>query len=529
MPAPNRPLSEQRPKRHPNTGVVLRRISDVDLVDSLKACAIVGLARIYRGSVPAGKKKAIGRLAAVADEMYGAPDGENASLCALFLDVLDGLDSEGAQASFVLIFDLQDGEPAYAKERGTHFEFPSGHSSERIKYHAAHAGRAAFKAHIGSIIHEDEARAGRWNGTGRVLLVQAGGTISRFDRSPVTGFFMSAMDRIADWTVSDADVSSSFWKDESVDVRAADWVALAGHIRSKVEGDPTICGVVVTAGADTLAYTASALTYLLCDGPEVPIVFTCATRSVQTPWSDAFVNLMRAMVVASDSGVGPEHLICIDRDVLRGCRAVKVSDGFHSHASPVEGLVGWFEDDHFVRVPSARSRPQPLSGGVEGDRRRNIDDMREGVFVCHVTPGFDPRVVADGIRAAERRRDALPHPGVVVVSPGLGTLSEKGFGVLSNLVRPLIDMDVPVVVAAATPTRHSVPSSVALQRILNAGAALTVEMVIPAIVAKLSWAAAQVGDVSQGERCAATYELLARGGFCDGAESLRRPEGLATP
>ena len=79
----------------------------------------------------------------------------------------------------------------------------------------------------------------------------------------------------------------------------SDWVDIADALVEHASGH---VGVVVLHGTDTMAYTASALSFLL-DGIEVPIVLTGAQRPVTELRSDGRENLVAALAIA-----GGHHL-----------------------------------------------------------------------------------------------------------------------------------------------------------------------------------------------------------------------------
>jgi L-asparaginase len=115
----------------------------------------------------------------------------------------------------------------------------------------------------------------------------------------------------------------------------SDWVAIADAI---VEHAPGHVGVVVLHGTDTMAYTASALSFLL-EGIDIPIVLTGAQRPVTELRSDGRENLVTAMAIAAGhlrgAALVPEVTIFFDDVLLRGNRTIKVhADSYHGFASP---------------------------------------------------------------------------------------------------------------------------------------------------------------------------------------------------
>lgn len=120
-------------------------------------------------------------------------------------------------------------------------------------------------------------------------------------------------------------------------------------------------GFVVLHGTDTMAYTASALSFML-DGLNKPVIFTGAQLPISEPRSDARENLITALDIASardrDDPVVPEVCIYFDYTLLRGNRSKKVEsmqfDAFDSGNYPPLAKAGVKIDYNFsvIRTPS---------------------------------------------------------------------------------------------------------------------------------------------------------------------------------
>jgi L-asparaginase len=122
---------------------------------------------------------------------------------------------------------------------------------------------------------------------------------------------------------------------DSSAIGTSDWLSIADTI---VEHAPGHAGVVVLHGTDTMAYTASALSFLL-EGITIPIVLTGSQRPVTELRSDGRENLVTALAVAAGHLRGahlvPEVTIFFDALLLRGNRAVKVhADSYQGFGSP---------------------------------------------------------------------------------------------------------------------------------------------------------------------------------------------------
>lgn len=106
-------------------------------------------------------------------------------------------------------------------------------------------------------------------------------------------------------------------------------------------------GFVVLHGTDTMAFTASAMSFML-RGLSKPVIFTGAQLPIGEPRSDARENLITALEIASATRNGnpivPEVCIYFDYELIRGCRAKKVEsmhfDAFQSENYPPLAKAG---------------------------------------------------------------------------------------------------------------------------------------------------------------------------------------------
>lgn len=123
------------------------------------------------------------------------------------------------------------------------------------------------------------------------------------------------------------------------------WQVLARIIAQNYE---THDGFVILHGTDTMAYTASAVSFML-EGLNKPVIFTGAQLPITEARSDARENLITALDFASarnDKGepMVPEVCIYFDYELLRGNRSKKVEsmqfDAFDSGNYPPLAKAG---------------------------------------------------------------------------------------------------------------------------------------------------------------------------------------------
>lgn len=136
------------------------------------------------------------------------------------------------------------------------------------------------------------------------------------------------------------------------------WLAIAAAIE-RVYADYD--GFVVIHGTDTMAYTASALSFLLVNLGK-PVVVTGSQSPIFMERTDATLNFLNALYVAGYKASGvpmvPEVTVCFGDHLLRGNRTRKVSvDARAGFASPNFPPLGSFGDS--IRINRDRLREAP--------------------------------------------------------------------------------------------------------------------------------------------------------------------------
>lgn len=126
---------------------------------------------------------------------------------------------------------------------------------------------------------------------------------------------------------------------DSADLTPLDWSAIAADIAANYN---RFDGFVVLHGTDTMAYTASALAFML-RGLSKPVILTGSQIPLCELRSDARENLITAMLIAAHEPI-PEVCLSFGGQLLRGCRAVKVNasglDAFESPNYPPLASIG---------------------------------------------------------------------------------------------------------------------------------------------------------------------------------------------
>ena len=112
---------------------------------------------------------------------------------------------------------------------------------------------------------------------------------------------------------------------DSANSGPAEWRLLARQIGDAYE---LYDGFVVLHGTDTLAYTASALSFMLEDLSK-PVVFTGAKVPLYEPRTDAFNSMLNAIALAGYEATGlprlAEVVVCFGPMILRANRTRMLS------------------------------------------------------------------------------------------------------------------------------------------------------------------------------------------------------------
>ena len=131
---------------------------------------------------------------------------------------------------------------------------------------------------------------------------------------------------------------------DSSNMSPAIWIELAALIAEQYEAYD---GFVILHGTDTMAHTASALSFLL-ENLAKPVILTGAQLPIGVTRTDARENMMTALELAADKVDGETilHEVCIyfNGRLLRGNRAKKYEssqfDAFQSESYPMLAEVG---------------------------------------------------------------------------------------------------------------------------------------------------------------------------------------------
>lgn len=259
-------------------------------------------------------------------------------------------------------------------------------------------------------------------GKSAILLIYTGGTIGMKqdpeDQALRPFDFSQILDEVPELGKFAFKIDSTSFEPpiDSSDAEPALWQRIAVLIHEKYNDYD---GFIVLHGTDTMAYSASALSFML-DGLTKPVIFTGSQLPIGVPRTDGRDNLILAVEIASAKdreghAAVPEVSVCFASSLMRGNRTTKVnSEGFKAFQSPnfpplaEAGISIRYNSDSILR-PDDWNRDLVINTQL---------DTRVSILKLH--PGITPHVVRDILCGEETR-------AVVMETYGSGNAPSSGW------------------------------------------------------------------------------------------------------
>lgn len=293
----------------------------------------------------------------------------------------------------------------------------------------------------------------------KILLIGTGGTIACSNSPqglvPVYGTDQ-LMQYISDFsnicTIDTLQISNI----DSTNIQPDHWIKIANAINEKYA---IYDGFVITHGTDTMAYTASVLSYMLQSGSK-PIVVTGSQKPIEVEDTDATRNLKDSILFACENTAGV--FIVFNGLVINGSRAVKLRtkscNAFESINCPdvakIDGGNISYNPDYPLQAADGSLKFLPaiekdvilvkLMPGILPDIFDYIAEKYRGVVIESFGCGGVPFLSENNILS---KIEGLVKAGVIVVittqclfEGGNLNIYEAGKRIMENNIIPAYDM-----------------------------------------------------------------------------------------
>lgn len=264
---------------------------------------------------------------------------------------------------------------------------------------------------------------------------------------------------------------------DSTNVQPEEWKIIADAV---YQACSKYDGVVITHGTDTMAYTASMLSFMLVN-PPIPIVLTGSQLPISAPETDAISNIYTAFSMATSNTGGV--YIAFNRKIILGTRGVKTrTSSYGAFESINMQYVGVLDRDGLSINETVLPPKQNKSFMFD----TKIDT---NVFLLKLTPGTDPNII-----------DLLLETGIhgiVIEAFGTGGIQivRRDF---SKKIELATSRNIPVVVCSQCLYEGSDFSIYEVGRkALEKGAIQAYDMTTESTITKLMWALAHYNTVEQ--------------------------------
>lgn len=217
---------------------------------------------------------------------------------------------------------------------------------------------------------------------------------------------------------------------DSSNMEPKDWVRMAEAIEEYYE---RYDGFVLLHGTDTMAFTASALSFML-ENLAKPVIITGSQLPIGQLRTDGKENLLTAVEIAAARTIKgepmvPEVCIFFENELLRGNRTTKInSEGFNAFRSynyPALARAGIHIDyaTHRILYPQTRSENvrRNLFHTMYGSKHEGFfvhKDLDNNVAILTLFPGISERIV-DAVFNAPGLK------GVIIQTFGSGNAPHK--------------------------------------------------------------------------------------------------------
>ncbi|MDO4942974.1 MAG: asparaginase [Lachnospiraceae bacterium] len=259
---------------------------------------------------------------------------------------------------------------------------------------------------------------------------------------------------------------------DSSNIQPEDWMTMAQAV---CDAQNDFDGIVITHGTDTMAYSASALSFML-QNLQIPVILTGSQLSIEEDGTDAKQNILDAFRTAITELCG--IYIVFYGKIIRGTRAKKMFtkdfDAFHSINAED---IGQIKKDGTVIINELVRPKNVFSADICID---------PNIFVLKLVPGTDPTLLDTVID--------MGYHGIIIEAFGCGGIPNQTRSLLPCLKKAK-EHGVSIIIASQC-TYETVDLTVYDVNVQAAklGAISGLDMTIETLTTKLMWALGHTTD-----------------------------------
>ncbi|AVR87732.1 asparaginase [Thauera aromatica] len=201
---------------------------------------------------------------------------------------------------------------------------------------------------------------------------------------------------------------------DSKDMTPAHWLALSRRVQALVD-DPTVDGIVITHGTDTLEESAYFLT--LTVARRKPVVLTAAMRPATALSADGPLNLYQAVQLAARPAAARAGVLAV-----LGDRILPAATLAKRHPSAVDA----FTQPGALTVTASDTALQALAGPPAAPLRLPAGlTQLPPVEILTVAAGSTPALLGAAVRSLHRAPDSGEEKGAGGADAGAGTTRQR--------------------------------------------------------------------------------------------------------
>ncbi|OGG91864.1 hypothetical protein A3H16_01815 [Candidatus Kaiserbacteria bacterium RIFCSPLOWO2_12_FULL_53_8] len=223
---------------------------------------------------------------------------------------------------------------------------------------------------------------------------------------------------------------------DSSDLNPSDWTKFAFEAANAVESGK-YQAILFAHGTDTMAYSATAVSFVLGERLNIPVAFTGSQLPMVKFGTDARFNIENTVLVLTEAIKQriAEVMVVFYDVVLRASRSIKISEAaFAAFGSPAFPPLAGLSATGVTFRPEARRASKAPFRAEDCDFHFNAD-----VVVLDLVPGFKPGILFDIIHSGKCK-------ALVLRSLGAGNVPSRDEFSLIPCIKEATQLKIPVVI-----------------------------------------------------------------------------------